>query len=165
MPNCCSPSHQRLRNQLGRSEHLASYDFLRDYDRWMSQIRTDSKVNAAEVAIAWIITVLTIGYMFPWAIAATRGKSNSLPIALLNFFAGWTLIGWIVALVMACGSHQVVGPAQHVAFAPPVHTAPNVWIDAATGHTLTTNPVTNQPVRIDPYTGQPWVEPAALPPS
>jgi len=23
---------------------------------------------------------------------------------------GWTVVGWIVALVMACGSHQVVQP-------------------------------------------------------
>lgn len=26
---------------------------------------------------------------------------------LINFLAGWTFIGWIVALVMACGAHQV----------------------------------------------------------
>lgn len=131
----------------------------------MSQIRTDSRVNAAEVAIAWIITAVTFGYMLPWAIAATRGKSNSLPIALVNFLAGWTVIGWIVALVMACGSHQVVGQTPHAGFASPVAVSPNVWIDPATGHTLTTNPVTNQPMRIDPATGQPWVEPSPLPPT
>ena len=40
------------------------------------------------------------------AIAESRGKSNSLAIGLVNFLLGWTLIGWIVALVMACTSHQ-----------------------------------------------------------
>jgi hypothetical protein len=44
--------------------------------------------------------------MLPWAVAATRGKSNALAIGLLNFLLGWTFIGWLAALVMACGSHQ-----------------------------------------------------------
>jgi hypothetical protein len=47
--------------------------------------------------------------MLPWAIAATRGKSNQAAIGLLNLLLGWTLIGWVVALVMACQPHQVAG--------------------------------------------------------
>ncbi len=31
-----------------------------------------------------------------------RNKKNSRAIFVLNFFAGWTFIGWIVALVWAC---------------------------------------------------------------
>jgi hypothetical protein len=71
-------------------------------------VYTDARINGAEIAIAWIATVLTLGYMLPWAIAATRGKSNSLAVALVNFLLGWTFIGWVVALVMACTSHRVV---------------------------------------------------------
>jgi hypothetical protein len=67
---------------------------------------TDQSTNGAEVAIAWIATLLSLGYLLPWAIAATRGKSNSSAIGLLNFFLGWTFVGWVVALVMACGAHQ-----------------------------------------------------------
>lgn len=70
-------------------------------------IVTDARTNGAEVAIAWIVTVLSIGYMLPWAIAASRGKSNSWAVGLVNFLLGWTLIGWVAALVMACTSHQV----------------------------------------------------------
>ncbi len=70
-------------------------------------VMTDARTNGAEVAIAWILTVLTLGYMLPWAIAATRGKSNSWAVGLVNFLLGWTFIGWIVALVMACTAHQV----------------------------------------------------------
>lgn len=73
-----------------------------------SEYRTDARANGAEVALAWVSTVLTLGYMLPWAVAATRGKSNSMAIALVNFLVGWTLIGWIVALVMACAPHQLV---------------------------------------------------------
>src|SRR5689334_12992274 len=62
------------------------------------------QVNVPHVVIAWSCAVLSLGYLLPWAIAATRAKSNSLAIALVNFLLGWTAIGWIVALVMSCGS-------------------------------------------------------------
>ena len=39
--------------------------------------------------------------MLPWAIAVTRGKANAGAIGILNFFVGWTLIGWVLALVWA----------------------------------------------------------------
>lgn len=68
---------------------------------------TDSRTNPVEVTLAWIITVLTLGYMLPWAVAATRGKSNSWAIGLVNFLLGWTFLGWVAALVMACMAHQV----------------------------------------------------------
>lgn len=58
--------------------------------------------------IAWLLAVLTIEYLLPWAIAATRGTSNSWAVGLLNFLLGWTFIGWIAALVLACLPHEVV---------------------------------------------------------
>lgn len=76
-------------------------------------IMTDARTNGAEVAIAWVLTVLSLGYMLPWAIAATRGKSNSVAVGLVNFLLGWTFIGWVVALVMACTSHQVAFVQHH----------------------------------------------------
>lgn len=65
--------------------------------------------GAAVIVVAWVLTVLTVGYMLPWAIAATRGKANHGAIAVIDLLLGWSLIGWVVALVMACQSHQVVG--------------------------------------------------------
>lgn len=70
---------------------------------------TDARTNPIEVIIAWVLTLLTLGYFLPWAIAATRGKSNSLAVGLLSFLLGWTFIGWVVALAMACSPHQVAG--------------------------------------------------------
>lgn len=58
------------------------------------------------VVIAWVLVVLTGFYMLPWAIAVTRGKSNHATIGLLNFLFGWSIIGWVIALALACGSHQ-----------------------------------------------------------
>jgi hypothetical protein len=68
---------------------------------------TDARVSVAEVTVAWIVAVLSGFYMLPWAIAATRGKSNSGTIGLVNLLLGWTVVGWVVALVMACTPHRV----------------------------------------------------------
>jgi len=40
-------------------------------------------------------------YIVPSIIALAKSKPNTLTIVLINFFLGWSLIGWIVALVMA----------------------------------------------------------------
>lgn len=73
-------------------------------------------VGGGHIAVAWVVAVLTLGYMLPWAIAATRGRSNTLAIALVNLLVGWTFIGWVAALVMACLSEQrtVVAPQTFV---------------------------------------------------
>ncbi len=71
-------------------------------------VTTDARTNGVEVALAWILAVLTLGYLLPWAVAATRGKSNSWAVGLVNLLLGWTFIGWVAALVMACMPHQVV---------------------------------------------------------
>jgi hypothetical protein len=40
-------------------------------------------------------------YFLPSIIALARSKRDIAGIVLLNFFLGWTLIGWVVALVWA----------------------------------------------------------------
>ena len=70
---------------------------------------TDKKSRPISATIAIILAVITLGYFAPWAIAAARGKSNAWAVFFLNFFLGWTVIGWVVSLVMACTSHQIAG--------------------------------------------------------
>lgn len=48
------------------------------------------------------IIVCGILYFLPMIVAMLRGKANAGAIAVLNFFLGWTLIGWVVALTWAC---------------------------------------------------------------
>jgi hypothetical protein len=38
-------------------------------------------------------------YFLPTIIAFARSKRDVVSILLLNFFLGWTMIGWVVALV------------------------------------------------------------------
>jgi len=40
-------------------------------------------------------------YFLPSIIAFARSKRDTSAIVLLNFFLGWTLIGWVIALVWA----------------------------------------------------------------
>ena len=41
-------------------------------------------------------------YFLPTIIG--HNKRNAVGIFLLNFFLGWTIIGWIIALIWACTS-------------------------------------------------------------
>ncbi len=40
-------------------------------------------------------------YFLPAIVAAVRHTHNSTAVLLLNIFLGWTVIGWVVALLMA----------------------------------------------------------------
>jgi hypothetical protein len=64
------------------------------------------RVGSTHRAIAWVCAILTLGYMLPWAIAAQRDKSNTGAIGILTLLLGWSLIGWVIALVMACQAER-----------------------------------------------------------
>ena len=51
-------------------------------------------------------------YWLPTLIAVVRRTPSALGIAVVNFFMGWTVIGWIVALVWALAS----SPVPHVVY-------------------------------------------------
>lgn len=53
---------------------------------------------------AFIFLALVLMYFLPFAVAMLRRHHNSLAIFMLNFFLGWTGLGWIVALVWSCTS-------------------------------------------------------------
>ena len=40
-------------------------------------------------------------YFLPALIAFARSKRDAMSILVLNFFLGWTAIGWVIALVWA----------------------------------------------------------------
>lgn len=45
--------------------------------------------------------LFAILYFIPAMIAYHRKKQNALAITMLNLFLGWSVIGWIIALVWA----------------------------------------------------------------
>ena len=69
---------------------------------------TDQKSRPVSAIVAIVVAILTGGYMLPWAIAAVRGTRNTWTVFWVNLLLGWTVIGWIVALVMSIRDHRVV---------------------------------------------------------
>lgn len=49
-----------------------------------------------------IIVIVGLIYFIPFIVALCRSKKNTAAILMLNLFAGWTFIGWVIALVWAC---------------------------------------------------------------
>jgi len=46
-----------------------------------------------------ILALASIGYFLPILVAAARDHPSAMAIAALNVLLGWTLLGWIIALV------------------------------------------------------------------
>lgn len=89
---------QPVHPQLAPQYPVAPQTFL------VQHVSVNRPPNTGVVVVAWILAVITLGYLLPWAVAETRGRPNSLAIGLLNFLVGWTFLGWLAALVMACSN-------------------------------------------------------------
>jgi hypothetical protein len=57
---------------------------------------------------AILITLLSLFYFLPFAIAFNKKRANAGAIFALNLFLGWTLIGWVLALVWALKDEQII---------------------------------------------------------
>lgn len=102
------------------SHHAGPYGPSSPYPTVHTQVHTQLyRSSTAHQVIAWIVAVLTLGYMLPWAIAATRNKSNTAVIALINLLLGWSLVGWVVALVMSLNSEPQPVVYVNTAILPP----------------------------------------------
>lgn len=61
----------------------------------------------ATKVVAVIVAILTVGYMLPWAIAAVRDVPH-WAVFWVNLLLGWTLIGWVIALIMSLRRQRLV---------------------------------------------------------
>ena len=57
--------------------------------------------------VAVIVAILTAGYMAPWAIAAVRDVRH-WSVFWVNLLLGWTIVGWVIALVMSLRAQRQV---------------------------------------------------------
>ena len=57
--------------------------------------------------IAVIAAIATVGYMLPWAIAAVRDVPH-WAVFWVNLLLGWTIIGWVIALIMSLRRQRLV---------------------------------------------------------
>jgi len=59
--------------------------------------------SSSGAAVALLLLVVGAGlYFVPTIVAITRKVTNQGSVAVINFFLGWTLVGWVMALAMAC---------------------------------------------------------------
>jgi T4 superinfection immunity protein len=63
----------------------------------------DAAAGAAGLVILALIFVFSVGsYFIPLFVACIRGKADGMGAVLcVNLFLGWTLIGWVIAFIMA----------------------------------------------------------------
>lgn len=62
--------------------------------------------------MSWIILSLAVVlYLLPTGIASHRRHRNMTPIMLVNIFLGWTVVGWLVALIWSTTSNTEGPPA------------------------------------------------------
>jgi len=59
--------------------------------------------------ISFILFLIAM-YWLPTIVAIVRRTPSALGVAAINFFLGWTVIGWVVALVIALAAY----PAERV---------------------------------------------------
>jgi hypothetical protein len=57
---------------------------------------------------AALITIFSLFYFLPFAIAFYKNRVNTGAIFALNLFLGWTLIGWVISLVWALKAEHII---------------------------------------------------------
>lgn len=65
---------------------------------WAAQEKAGDSADSMALTL---FVVLAIPYFIPSIIAVIRKKDNQIAIFALNLFLGWSVIGWVVALVWA----------------------------------------------------------------
>ena len=70
------------------------------------QQREQQAADNYRVGVYYAVLVFAALYFVPWIVAARRRHPNTQAIAVLNVLAGWTFLGWVVAIVWASTAIQ-----------------------------------------------------------
>ena len=70
------------------------------------RVEPESRSWTTTKVVAVVVAILTAGYMLPWAIAAVRDVPH-WSVFWVNLLLGWTIVGWIIALVMALRAQRL----------------------------------------------------------
>ncbi len=73
----------------------------------------------AEVVGVIVLVVLVVAlYLLPSLIATSRQKRNAGAIFLLNLLLGWTVLGWVIALVWSALHEEKRAEAEKFTVSP-----------------------------------------------
>lgn len=82
---------------------VALYLYVASGEQTVGNITSTSFNNGRGIAL---IGCMILTYWLPTVIAMVRNASMGVAASLVNLFAGWTGIGWFVALAMAVFSRK-----------------------------------------------------------
>ena len=101
-----APAPSPATNDVSETPDESSADVVNSQDQDDDQARVSVHSSwlpfLGPVAIVAVIIGGIVGmglYFLPTIIALVRQKRNTIAIFVLNFFLGWTFIGWVAALV------------------------------------------------------------------
>ncbi len=52
--------------------------------------------------------VVLVLYFLPSIVAVTRKVTHQGSVVVINLFLGWTFVGWVIALAMACRTSRAL---------------------------------------------------------
>ena len=90
-----------------RAEAIRLLDGLKSGEE--GDMRADDMIGAGDFIV---LAALVVIYLLPTIIAANRHRISTGPIAAVNIFFGWTLIGWVICLVWALSGNVNSAPAK-----------------------------------------------------
>jgi TRAP-type C4-dicarboxylate transport system permease large subunit len=67
----------------------------------------DSPIVGGVIHSSAFLIVLVL-YFLPSIVAVARKVTHQGSVVVLNLFLGWTLVGWVIALAMACRTNRVL---------------------------------------------------------
>ncbi len=76
-------------------------------------ISTFFDINLFEqIAAIVLFVILFCLYFLPAIIAMVRNHRQVIPIAIINFFFGWTFLGWVVCLAWSASPNVIPKPSK-----------------------------------------------------
>jgi hypothetical protein len=55
-----------------------------------------------DLVVVVLVGLFLVIYALPALVASSRGHQQTMAITVLTLLLGWSLLGWIIALVWAC---------------------------------------------------------------
>ena len=95
--------------ERGRKHDRVTHGRSVSNDRTLLASGDSGAGGGGNIVVGWFLVILAIFcYFIPSVVAASRQVPNLGSVVVVNFFLGWTFIGWVVALAMAMRSRPAL---------------------------------------------------------
>jgi Superinfection immunity protein len=91
--------------------------------------------NSVLLGLGLLVAAIAI-YFLPTIIAFERGHAQRGMVAVIDIFLGWTLVGWVVALAIACSATASAAAMSPVRPPVPAPVQPDTKVCPACAETV-----------------------------